>query len=113
MDNSTEKSPLKEPDGDGDAGKDGEKQGGGDGNIKEIKAGAGLSSLLSEPKARFVILSIALALVLVVVVGLVIVVLIAYSKPEPEVVSYSFFFRPEILESSQSPSYNLLFSPSI
>lgn len=88
-DNSTEKSPLKEPDGDGEkTGADGEKGGGGDGNIKEIKAGTGLTSLLTEPKARFVILSIALALILVVVVALVIIVLIAYNQPEPEPVSY-------------------------
>lgn len=82
MDNSTEKSPLKEAD--GDEGKDGEAK---ENGIKEIKSNGGLESLLNDPKNRFILISLALFLILLLIVSAAIAVLLVLNRPEPEVVS--------------------------
>lgn len=83
IDNSTEKSPLKETD------KDHEATGGGDdvkdqnNGIKEIKANP-LLETLRDPKTRVTVAIIAAVLLLVVVAGIVISVLVMGSHSEPE-----------------------------
>ena len=80
VDNSTEKSPLKESDKDHDTDETKEPL---ENGIKEVKANP-LLETLRDPKTRVTVAIIACVLLLVVVAGVVISVLVIGSRSEPE-----------------------------
>ena len=102
VDNSTEKSPLKEAD--GDEGKDGEAK---ENGIKEIKSNGGITSLLNDPKNRFILISLALFLILLLIVSAAIAVLLVLNRPEPEVVSINYSIQSLIHSILSLNSINL------
>lgn len=80
VDNSTEKSPLKESDKDHDGDETKEPL---ENGIKEVKDNP-LLETLRDPKTRMIVAIIAAVLLLLVVTGVIVAVIILASQPEPE-----------------------------